>query len=91
MKMTKQIQFLTTNLQSMGYDGVRARSGSQKPAAFFLTGLQALPKGAKPIDEWDKLDAAWSSVAAKIEEMARKRGRKGQVRGEGPGRFRARR
>ena len=38
-----------------------------------LAGLQALPKNAKPIDEWDKPDAAWSSVAAKIEEVARKR------------------
>ena len=38
-----------------------------------LAGLQALPKDAKPVDEWDKPDAAWSSVAAKIEEMARKR------------------
>ena len=38
-----------------------------------LSKLQALPKDAKPVDEWDKPDAAWSSVAAKIEEMARKR------------------
>ena len=37
-----------------------------------LAGLQALPKNAKPIDEWDKPDAAWSSVAAKIGEVARK-------------------
>ena len=45
-----------------------------------LAKLQALPKDAKPVDEWDKPDAAWSSVAAKIEEMARKR-----LRAKGPG------
>ena len=38
-----------------------------------LAGLQALPKDAKPIDEWEKPDKAWSSVAAKIEQVARKR------------------
>ena len=45
-----------------------------------LAGLQALPKDAKPIDEWDKPDAAWSSVAAKIEEAARKRSRAKRAR-----------
>ncbi len=37
-----------------------------------LAGLQAVPKDAKPIDEWDKPDKAWSTVAAEIEKVARK-------------------
>ena len=45
-----------------------------------LAGLQALPKGAKPIDEWDKPDKAWSSVAAEIEKVARKRSRAKRAR-----------